>query len=257
MSGLLPADFDALLFEAVRLFWTTKGNKITHSQGGTRSSVLSGKHMDGFTQIFQRVAQHAGLPEASILTRGARLTLPGYFRASKNWDAVVLHEGRLLAALEFKSQVGSFGNNQNNRIEEVVGLGHDFWTARRHGLVEPVARPDGETTEGEPLDIVEDPRPPFLGYLLLLEDTPRSSKEPVSIAAGALGHDPVFTGATYADRYRIMAERLMSERLYNGVGLMMSSQSDGDNGAYWTMSEATAPRALFRSFAAHLLGAVG
>ena len=39
---------------------------------------------------------------------------------------------KLLAALEFKSQVSlSFGNNFNGRSEEAIGTEHDLWTAYR------------------------------------------------------------------------------------------------------------------------------
>jgi len=58
-----------------------------------------------------------GLAKAQVLRNGRVLTLPGFFRPTKLWDLLVLHEGRLVAALEFKSQVGSFGNNFNNRDE--------------------------------------------------------------------------------------------------------------------------------------------
>ncbi len=40
--------------------------------------------------------------------------------ARKKWDLLVV-EGCLIAAIEFKSQVGSFGNNYNNRTEEALG----------------------------------------------------------------------------------------------------------------------------------------
>ena len=41
-------------------------------------------------------------------------------------------DGRLLAVIELKSQVGpSFGNNFNNRTEEAIGSAVDFWTAYR------------------------------------------------------------------------------------------------------------------------------
>jgi len=40
---------------------------------------------------------------------------------------LVINEGRLIAALEFKSHVGpSFGNNFNNRAEEAIGTAHDL-----------------------------------------------------------------------------------------------------------------------------------
>ena len=42
--------------------------------------------------------------------------VPGYYRASKNWDfLVVAPNGKLIALVEFKSQIGSYGNNFNNR----------------------------------------------------------------------------------------------------------------------------------------------
>jgi hypothetical protein len=55
------------------------------------------------------------------------VTLPGYFRPTKLWDVLVIHDKRLLAAIELKSQVGpSFGNNFNNRTEEATS-----WSWRR------------------------------------------------------------------------------------------------------------------------------
>lgn len=65
-------------------------------------------------------------------------------------------EGTLLASIEFKSQVGpSFGNNYNNRTEEALGSATDIWAAYREGAFKPSARP-------------------WLGYLMLLEETARS-----------------------------------------------------------------------------------
>jgi hypothetical protein len=63
----------------------------------------------------------------------------------------VIHKGELIAAIELKSQVGSFGSNFNNRTEEAIGTAHDFWTAYR------------EETFGK------QPRP-FVGWLMLVED---------------------------------------------------------------------------------------
>jgi len=59
------------------------------------------------------------------------LTLPGYYRRTKNWDLIVTHCGLLVAAVEFKSQLGSFGNNFNNRSEEAIGNVADIWCDRR------------------------------------------------------------------------------------------------------------------------------
>ena len=51
-------------------------------------------------------------------------------------------DGTLLAAFEFKSQVGpSFGNNFNNRTEEALGSATDLWTAFREGAFQTSQRP--------------------------------------------------------------------------------------------------------------------
>src|SRR3546814_16052750 len=71
--------------------------------------------------LVARVVVHCGLHEQSVHTRKSRVVLPGFFRATKNWDVLVIHERRLLGVFEFKSQVGSISNNFNNRSEEVIG----------------------------------------------------------------------------------------------------------------------------------------
>ena len=50
----------------------------------------------------------AGMLRESIRTRIA-LELPGYFRPEKKWDLVVVADGQLIAAMELKSQAGTFG----------------------------------------------------------------------------------------------------------------------------------------------------
>jgi hypothetical protein len=84
----------------------------------------------------------AGLTDGHIY-QTEKLELPGFFRPTKKWDMLVVHEGTLLAAMEFKSQRGpSFGNNLNNRSEESVGTGHDFATAFREGAFgSPASKP--------------------------------------------------------------------------------------------------------------------
>jgi hypothetical protein len=72
-----------------------------------------------------------------------------WFRSMPQFRSVA--DGRFLAGIEFKSQVGSFGNNYNNRTEESIGSAVDLWAAYREGAFEPSARP-------------------WLGYLMLLEE---------------------------------------------------------------------------------------
>lgn len=106
--------------------------------------------MDGFIQLVRDLLSENGLPQAHVFC-DKDLELPGWYRPEKKWDLLVVSDGRLIAGIEFKSQVGSFGNNYNNRTEEAIGSAHDLWAAYREGAFKPSSRP-------------------WLGYLMLLEE---------------------------------------------------------------------------------------
>jgi hypothetical protein len=185
-----------------------KGKK----DAGNRSAVTGGAHLDGFIKLICSVLQDNGMPDASVQCKTT--TLPGYFRPTKDWDLVVVHNGELVASLEFKSQAGpSFGNNFNNRVEEALGNATDLWTAFREGAFKISNRP-------------------WLGYFVLLEKEARSMS-PVKIQEP---HFPVFrefVGTSYKDRYKILCERLIRERLYDAACYIVSDRSAGlSNGAY-------------------------
>ncbi|MCK5799348.1 MAG: hypothetical protein KAI47_19290, partial [Deltaproteobacteria bacterium] len=170
-------------------------------KGGARGNVIAGKNLDGFLTVVQAIAEHCDIPATSVSTRGRRdLTLPGYYRPTKNWDVVIVHEQRLLAVLEFKSQVGSFGNNFNNRAEEVIGSASDLWMAAQRGAYLP-SNHRSPVAAGSS----KDPRPPFLGYLMLLEECEDSTR-PVTITSPHYQVFPEFEASSYADRYRILCE---------------------------------------------------
>lgn len=168
--------------------------------------------MDGFVSLVRNLLRARGCPTESIHV-DKRLELPGWFRAEKKWDLVVVHDGQLVAAVEFKSQIGpSFGNNFNNRTEEAIGSSTDLWAAYREGAFRPSARP-------------------WLGYLMLLEDCPRSSS-PVSISAPHFATFPEFEGASYRERYRLLIQKLVRERLYDSACFLLSPQSRSRSVSY-------------------------
>src|SRR5712692_12106025 len=110
---------------------------------------------------------------------------------------LVVHRGVLLAAMEFKSMVGpSFGNNFNNRSEEAIGTAVDIWTAYREGAF-------GKGSFR-----------PWLGWVMLLEDCPRSAAA-VKISEPHFKAFPEFEGASYAKRYELLLRRLVLEKHYN------------------------------------------
>ena len=111
------------LRKSVRFFWSTRhaqqrgqGARTGRRDAGTRGAVTGGAQLDGMVRLVARIIEEAGVPGASLYyaQRGATY-LPGFFRPNKSWDLLVVAGGHLLACIEFKSQVGSFGNNFNNR----------------------------------------------------------------------------------------------------------------------------------------------
>ena len=233
------ANFEDRAKSAVRLFWGSRGDASRRQEEsgradqGQRSAVTSGKNMDGFADLATEIVHANGLGLAEIAVGRRVPTLPGYFRPTKEWDLLVLHKGELVAALEFKSQVGSFGNNFNNRSEEVIGCGHDFWMAFREGA------------------FGEDASRPFLGWIMLLEDHERS-RTPVSTSSRHFDVFPEFNGASYADRYDILCRKMIQENLYSSAALMTSSREAVESGDYAGLSEMTSLRSFVAEFAGHI-----
>ena len=221
---------------AVRHFWRTRerqaraqGGKTGQRDRGARSAVTGGAHLDGFADLIRKQVVEAGLSETAVHRR-RRVELPGYYRAEKQWDLVIVVDGRLLATVEFKAQVGpSFGNNYNNRTEEALGNATDYWAAFREGAFRGSPRP-------------------WLGYMMLLEEAPGSTR-PVSVVEP---HFPVFDefrDASYAKRYEVLLTKMVRERLYDAASLILSPSDARGSGAF---SE-PCPELRFANFAESLL----
>ena len=225
--------------DAIKAFWGNweKARQKQLEAGkidqGERSGVTAGKNLDGFTALIADLVAANGLGDAEIHRTRALVTLPGYFRPTKLWDLLVIHQGRLVAALEFKSQVGpSFGNNFNNRTEEAIGTAHCLWTAYR------------ENAFGD------QPRP-FLGWLMVVEDTERS-RAPVRDTSPHFKVFPEFQGASYLQRYDLFCRRLVKESLYNAAAVLATPRQAIDTGEHSTLSELTSLRTFVSSFAGHI-----
>ena len=186
----MKRDLRKRLAPAIRYFWRTRAGqgaaqgKLTgHRDQGARSEVTGGKQLDGLVSVVTELLVEAGVPDLSVHRKRSTSILPGFFRPTKQWDLLVAVKGHLLATIEFKSQVGSFGNNFNNRTEEAIGSAADLWTAFREGAFKNSPRP-------------------WLGYFILLEKAPGSTS-PVAVDEP---HFPVFSefrGASYAKRYEL------------------------------------------------------
>lgn len=238
-GGLDLADYDQKAREAIIAFWHSRetARQAQVDAGavdqGERAGVTAGKNMDKFVELLCELVRANGLGHAKIHRERALVTLPGFFRPTKLWDVLVLNEGRLIAALELKSQVGpSFGNNFNNRTEEAVGTAHCFWTAYREKAFGDQARP-------------------FLGWLMVVEDAVKS-RRPVSDRSPHFKVFPEFQGASYLKRYDILCQRLVREQLYTEAAIIATPRSAVANGDYSEMSAMTGLKAFVSSFAAYV-----
>lgn len=233
-------DIEKRLQEAVQSFWTgreTQAGKQKESgkvDAGIRGAVTGGQHMGALEKLIVDVLIDAGLTEIDIKVK-SKLELPGYYRAEKKWDLLVVSKGHLVAAIEFKSQAGkSIGNNVNNRSEEAIGTASDLWVAFREGRF-------------------QDSRTPFLGYFFLLQDFPKV-RTPVRNKQPYFPIDPVFKGASYADRYEILSKRLVLERLYTAVCLTLATKPTKEQSQ--AQVSHPSPEVSFRRFVAALEGHV-
>jgi hypothetical protein len=124
-------DLSTRVASAVEHYWTTragqkqKQRQAGQSDQGLRGAVTGGAQMDGFVNLFAEIILAAGIPGACVYRR-KDVELPGFFRPTKEWDLLVVRDKALLVAIEAKSQVGSFGNNFNNRTEEAMGSALDL-----------------------------------------------------------------------------------------------------------------------------------
>jgi len=206
------------LRKAVSQFWVTRDSQSLRQglssglrDSGSRTAVTGGKQMDGFVELIADYLEESGIDRPSIYCDRA-VELPGWFRAEKKWDLLVVSGKTLIAAIEFKSHVGSFGNNFNNRTEEALGSATDVWAAYREGAFAPSQRP-------------------WLGYVMLLEDSDTAAS-PVRVKEPHFSVFPEFKDSSYAQRYQVLITKLVRERLYDSAAFLMSNQVSGQNGDY-------------------------
>lgn len=194
-------DYDA----AVKAFWagrdlqTQKQIESGKVDAGTRGSVTGGLHMSALQELIAREFGPLADFGATIRQSGI-IPLPGYYRRAKNWDIVVTYKDILVAVIECKSQVGSFGNNFNNRTEEAIGNAVDLWRAYEAGLVGTVK--------------------PWLGFVFVIEHAAGSTTPVRDQGKPLYRTDPAFDDSSYTTRYQLLFQRLVRERLYDAACLI-------------------------------------
>jgi hypothetical protein len=111
-----------------------------------------------------------------------------------------------VAAVEFKSQVGSVGKNINNRFEEALGTATDTHAAQTKN------QPYGEVS-------------PWLGYVFVLQETDETEQKNRSTRA-LFPTDPVFNGMSYNERYQEMVKRFIGENVYQAGWFLTTKITD-------------------------------
>ena len=179
--------------------------------------------MNGVRDLVKSIFIDAGMAEDAVQYEPY---LPGFYRPRKRWDMAVRYKGALVAALEFKSQVGSVGKNLNNRFEEALGTGTDTWAAQsRFGAY-------GEV-------------PPWLGYVFVLREDEETEwpNRPIDALFPA---DPAFTGMSYNQRYQEMLKRFIGDNIYQ-AGWFITTKIDDSGRVSYSEPLATASGKAFRT----------
>ncbi len=165
---------------------------------GLRSQVTSGKHMDEIADLIAKDVVDMGIPQESIYYKKKNVEIPGWFRATKQWDILAFVDDQLVTSIELKSISGSYGNNLNNRTEEALGEAIDAKYAMERGLLNRVT-------------------PPILAYALVVKKDDQSKSKCSNPKSHHFEPDPIFNNTSYLERFRIMCERLRRENIFGAV----------------------------------------
>jgi len=235
------SDYSSSIRKAVRYYWKSKNDALEKNQSGKRvdqgqrGAATAGKNFNGFADMLAALAKKHGGKSLEVYQNKTHVVLPGHFRPSKQWDLVLIHKGRLIAALEFKA-LGSpaFGNNANNRCEEALGSGIDLSVAQREGRFGSGANP-------------------FIGYCILVEDKEKSRCIPKRGNPSIhFASDPIFKTASYQERMRILCERMVQERIYTAAAVLASPPNAAKSGRFTDLSSNTSLNRLIARFLAHV-----
>jgi type II restriction enzyme len=201
-------DYDTSIkaFWAGRNLQTQKQVETGKVDAGSRGSVTGGQHLNALQELIAREFSPLADLGATVRQRGI-IPLPGYYRRAKNWDIVVTYQDILIAAIECKSQVGSYSNNFNNRTEEAIGNAVDLWRAYEAGLMGKVK--------------------PWLGFVFVIGHATDSTTPVHDQGRPLYRTDPVFDNSSYTARYQRLFQRLVRERLYDAACLISSINGQG------------------------------
>ncbi|GAA3220442.1 PaeR7I family type II restriction endonuclease [Oerskovia jenensis] len=188
-------------------FWLEKDHAVQRNLAGGReghgAQARDARHMQSIAAFVRGMFVQAGLDDEDVFVDRA---IPGFYRRSKNWDVVATYKGHLVGVVELKSQVGSEGNNGNNRIEEALGSAFDAATAqdlnRAFGVL-----------------------PIWTAFCVVFGSDPLSAKPVRTRGRPLFDTDPIFDGMTYGRQWEIAVERFVQTGAYD-AGWMVHTWLD-------------------------------
>lgn len=89
---------------------------------------------------------------------------------------------------------------------------------------------------------------------MLLEDAP-GSRTPIKESLRVFKTFPEFQNTSYAERYQILCQKLIREKLYTEACLLLSSRDAAELGEYLELDELTGLRNFVTAFAGHIAAA--
>lgn len=196
-------------------FWNEKGAAVQRDRlagrEGHGGQARDARHMRRLAGFVRQMFLDAGLDETEVFIDRA---IPGYYRRSKNWDIVALHKGRLVGVVELKSQVGSEGNNGNNRIEEALGNSFDAT------MTQEMTKVFGEL--------------PVWRAFCIVFGSDFSAARLIGMRSRPLFDiDPAFHEMTYGGQLAVAIERFVQTGVYD-AGWMVSSWVDDEQYVQYT-----------------------
>lgn len=197
------------VLELLTNFWREKGAAVQRyrdaGQEGYGAQARDARHMQSLATFVRQMFVDAGLDESEVFVDRA---IPGYYRRSKNWDVVATHKGHLVGVVELKSQVGSEGNNGNNRIEEALGNSFDARVAQE------------ENGAFGALSV-------WKAFCVVFGSDPSLARRIGMRGAPLFPIDPAFGDMTYGSQWAIAVERFVQTGAYD-AGWMAVTWTDDD-----------------------------
>ncbi len=165
---------------------------------GNRAQITAGTHMNTISELIVEDLIASGISKRSLFYNKKDSEIPGWFRATKQWDILAFDKDQLVAAIELKSISSSYGNNMNNRTEEALGEAIDAKFSMNRGLLNRVT-------------------PPILAYAMIVKKDETSQAICKKPSSHHFSYDPIFEDTSYLDRFSILCQRLRREEIFGAV----------------------------------------